>query len=86
MSGAMPGPRALRAARALTGLSQRELAVATGLSTRSIAGYEAGSSNMRSDNLGAVVTALRRRGIRFLEESDEVEMGVLLLRRDPPQV
>ncbi len=39
---------------------------------------------LRADNLGAIVAVLKRHGIRFLEETDEVEMGVMLLRRDLP--
>ena len=35
---------------------------------------------LRADNLGAIMGVLRQRGIRFLEESDDVAMGVLLLR------
>jgi transcriptional regulator with XRE-family HTH domain len=80
ISGGLPLPRALAAARALVGMSQRELATAAGLSTRSVAGYEAGLSMLRADNLGAIMGVLRQRGIRFLEESDDVAMGVLLLR------
>ncbi|WP_158933127.1 helix-turn-helix domain-containing protein [Acidisphaera sp. S103] len=80
----LPLPRALAAARALVGITQRKLAAEAGLSTGSVARYEAGISMLRADNLGAIVAVLKRHGIRFLEETDEVEMGVMLLRRDLP--
>jgi transcriptional regulator with XRE-family HTH domain len=76
----LPPPRLLTAARALAGLTQRELAQAAGINTSLIGRYEAGLSTLRSDSFNAILTALRRYGIRFVGETDEVAMGVLLLK------
>jgi hypothetical protein len=57
-----------------------ELAAEPGLSTRSVAGYDAGLSMLRADNLDAIMGVLRQRGIRFLEE-----MGMLLVKQDSAQ-
>lgn len=76
----LPSPRLLAAARSLVGLSQGELAVAAGLAKSSIGRYEAGLTALRSDTLGAILAVLRARGVRFVEETDEVAMGLLLMK------
>jgi predicted transcriptional regulator len=82
MSEALPPPQLLAAARALVGLTQRQLAEAAGVNTSLIGRYEAGLTNLRSDNFNRILTALRGYGIRFIAETDDVAMGVLLLK--PP--
>jgi hypothetical protein len=79
-SGNLPPPRLLAAARALAGLSQRELATEAGVAASSIGRYEAGLSRFRSDSFEAILGALRRHGIRFIDETPEVAMGVYLIR------
>jgi transcriptional regulator with XRE-family HTH domain len=80
MSTVLPPPRLLAAARVLVGLSQRELAAEAGLDRSLIGRYEAGLSMLRADSLGAILVVLKAHGIRFVEDMDGVEMGVLLVR------
>ena len=82
-SGAIPPPRLLAAARVLVGLSQRDLATEAGLAVSSVGRYEAGLSGLRSDSLAAILKVLARRGIRFIDPTDEVEAGLVLLRARP---
>lgn len=67
----------------LVGLSQRDLAGEAGLAVSSIGRYEAGLSTLRADSLAAILEVLRRRGVRFIDPTDEVEAGVVLLRPAP---
>jgi transcriptional regulator with XRE-family HTH domain len=85
-SGMLPPPRLLAAARVLVGLSQRELAAEAGLAASVVGRYEAGLSTLRSDSFGAILTVLRGRGIRFADETEEVAMGVFVLRADEEKV
>jgi predicted transcriptional regulator len=80
----LPPPRLLAAARALIDLSQRELAAAAGIATSLVARYEAGHSMLRSDSFGAILAVLHHRGVRFVEATNEITMGVLLLRQQAP--
>ena len=82
-SGAIPPPRLLAAARVLVGLSQRDLAAEAGLAVSSVGRYEAGLSGLRSDSLAAILGVLARRGVRFIDPTDEVEAGLVLLRIAP---
>lgn len=74
-SGPLPPPRLLAAARLVIGMSQRELAAAAGVATSSLSDYEAGRSTLRSDTFNAVLAVLRKHRIRFIDETDEIEMG-----------
>ena len=67
----------------LVGLSQRELAAEAGLAVSSVGRYEAGLSGLRSDSLAAIFKVLAKRGIRFVDPTDEVEVGLVLLRTAP---
>ncbi len=80
-SSVLPPPRLLAAARTLVRLSQRQLAAEAGIDRSLICRYEAGTSKLRSDSFGAILTVLRKYGIRFIGESDEVAMGVLLIKK-----
>ena len=80
MIGLMPPSKLLAAARVLAGITQQELAEAAGLTTASLARYESGASTMRTDSLGAIVTALREMGIRFVGETHDVALGVVLVK------
>ena len=83
ISGSIPSPRLLAAARVLVGLSQRDLAGEAGLAVSSVGRYEAGLSTLRADSLAAILEVLRRRGVRFIDPTDEVEAGLVLLRPTP---
>ena len=82
-SGSIPPPRLLAAARVLVGLSQRELATEAGLAVSSVGRYEAGLSGLRSGSLAAILKVLAKRGIRFVDPTYEVEVGLVLLRTAP---
>lgn len=60
-----PTGKQIAAARALLGMTQRELAKAAGLAQGTIATLETGKRTPTRSNLAAVVAALQRRGIRF---------------------
>ena len=78
--GLLPPPRLLAAGRALAGVSQRDLAKAAGVSRASIARYESGVANMRTDSLGALVVALRELRVQFVGETRDAELGLLLVK------
>ena len=81
----IPGPRLLAAARALTGLSQIDLAIAAGVHRTVVGRYEAGATRMRADLLEQVVAVLRDHGVAFLGPNREWDGGVIMLpRRAPP--
>lgn len=73
----IPPPRLLAAARVLAGLSQAELAARANVGVGALSRYEAGKTMPRVDTISAVVRALAEFGIGFLEESGDVEMGVV---------
>ena len=67
-------------------MTQGELAEAAGLAKSSVGRYEAGLAGLHSNRFGAILAVLRERGVRFVEETDEVAVGVLLLRKPMPKV
>ena len=77
----IPPPRLMAAARVLAGLSQNSLAEAAGINRTNLARFELGTSLMRSDTLAKVIAALEARGIRFIPQTDGLEMGVALVRK-----
>jgi hypothetical protein len=42
--------------------------------------YERGETNAQIDTLDAILRALRAHGIHFLEETDTISMGVVLMK------
>lgn len=46
----------------------------------SLGRYEAGMGSMRVDTLSAIVAVLRKHGIRFLDPTQEIVMGLALVR------
>ena len=82
-SGSIPSPRLLAAARVLLGLTQRDLAAEAGLAVSSIGRFEAGLTGLHSASLAAILSVLRKRGVRFLDPTDEIEAGLVLLRSPP---
>jgi transcriptional regulator with XRE-family HTH domain len=60
----------LRAARALTGLSQAEVAEAAGVSIPTLKRAEAGGSiKVAEDTIAAIAKALERAGVEFIAEN-----------------
>jgi transcriptional regulator with XRE-family HTH domain len=60
----------LRAARALTGLSQAEVAEAAGVSIPTLKRAEAGGPiKVAEDTIGAIAKALEKAGVEFIAEN-----------------
>jgi predicted transcriptional regulator len=79
----------MRAARALLGIDQRELAELDGVSVPTIQRMEASGGNVRGvvDSLTKVVDALNRAGVELIGEhvrSDNGGRGVRLREPEPP--
>jgi transcriptional regulator with XRE-family HTH domain len=72
----------LAAARVLAGLTQRECAHFAGIAVSSLARYETGLSNFRSNNLEAVLIVLLGRGVRFSEQVPGRSIGIYLIEGD----
>lgn len=72
----------IKAARALIGLDQKELADRSGVGVNTIRNMEARSVNrvrVRTDTLDAVVEALKDAGVLFLDENGQ-GAGVRLIK------
>ena len=67
---AMISGKQIRAARALLGWKQRELAAAAGLSEVSIKNAERGVVDSRGSTLNAIQRAFDRAGVIFLDTGD----------------
>lgn len=67
---AMITPAQIRAARALIGWTQAELATHSGVSLISIKNIERGATDPRSSTLNSLQSALRRGGVVFLDPGD----------------
>jgi transcriptional regulator with XRE-family HTH domain len=65
----------IRAARALTGWKQSELAEQSGVSEISIKNIERGATDPRASTLQALQTAFDRAGVVFLEPGDSRSGG-----------
>lgn len=62
----VPSPRQCKAARALLGWTQRQLAAAAGVAAPTVATFESGSSVPMPQNLQAIRRALEEGGIEFI--------------------
>lgn len=60
-------PTVCKSARALTGLTQRELATAANISTQTVADYERGARQPHPNNILAIRHVFETQGIRFVE-------------------
>ena len=79
----MPSPAQIKAARALIGWTQRDLATKAKVSMASLANYERGASTLMANNLAAIQAALEAAGIIFLNgTSPGVRMRVPPVRAD----
>ena len=76
----MIGPRQIRAARALVGLSQREIAERAGIGIATIRRIEAAVDEIigTAQTLSRIQRALEAAGILFIDQDDEHGPGVRL--------
>jgi transcriptional regulator with XRE-family HTH domain len=72
-------PAQIRAARALLGWSQEDLAGHAGVAVRSLIAFELNERALRGQTLSKITEALERAGIEFVGTA--VILGVLLHRR-----
>lgn len=83
-SGSVITREMIRAARALVGWSQRELAAASGISEVAIKNIERGATDPRLSTLTAIAEAFDRAGVLFLEAGDVRDGGPgVRLKRAP---
>lgn len=62
-------PEQCRAARAMLAMSQDDLANATGIAKRTIAGFEMGHSSPYERTMSALRAALESAGVEFIAEN-----------------
>lgn len=72
---AMITPAQIRAARALVGWKQSDLATASGVSEISIKNIERGATDARSSTISAIQDAFRAAGVVFLDPGDTRDGG-----------
>jgi transcriptional regulator with XRE-family HTH domain len=73
--------QALRAGRALVGLSQEEVAERAGLSRQIIVRLEKGDGNVLVDAVQRTRTALEREGVIFIDGNENHGPAVAMYRR-----
>lgn len=71
---------ALRAARALLGLSQEELALAAGVSRQIVVRIEKAEANVLAESIEKVRAALENGGVIFLDGTAQRGPGVAMAR------
>lgn len=76
---------ALRAGRALLGLSQEELAGLAGVSRQIVVRIEKGETNVLVESIEKVRAALEAGGVAFIEGCAERGPGVAMIRRPRAQ-
>lgn len=72
---AMITPAQIRAARALIGWKQSDLASASGVSEISIKNIERGATDARTSTMAALQSAFRKAGVVFLDPGDTRDGG-----------
>jgi len=77
---------ALRAGRALLGLSQEELAGLAGLSRQILVRIEKGEQNVLVESIEKVRAALEARGVIFINASQDHGPGVAMARKLGPTI
>ena len=65
-------PEVCRSARALTDITQRELASAADISTQTVADFERGARQPHSNNIKAILQVFERRGIMFIVDNGRI--------------
>ena len=69
----------IRGARAILGLKQKDLAIKAGISTTTLNNIERGvQTDPKISTLRAIRDALEAEGVRFIDERDDVEFGIVL--------
>jgi transcriptional regulator with XRE-family HTH domain len=76
-------PEQIRAARAILGWSQDELASAAHVSKPTIADFERHAREPMVNNLSAIRRACEEAGIQFIEEEEDGRIGVLFIKSKP---
>lgn len=74
-AGAMITPAQIRAARALIGWKQTDLAAASGIAEISIKNIERGATDPRGSTLAAIQNAFSQAGVVFLDPGDTRDGG-----------
>jgi predicted transcriptional regulator len=74
-------PEQTRAARALLGITQDDLAAQSEVSQRTIASFEIGERKPLPSNLAALQRALEAAGVRFIDEDRDGGFGVRLAKK-----
>lgn len=74
-------PAQCRAARALLNLSQRQVAEASGISLRSLQGFERSEHGLRGSAMAAVEGIFSRAGVDFITEPDWVGAKLIASRQ-----
>lgn len=72
---AMITPSQIRAARALIGWKQSDLAAASGVSEISVKNIERGATDARGSTLGKIQVAFEAAGVLFLDPGDTRDGG-----------
>lgn len=62
-------PEICRASRALTNMTQKELAICAGIATPTIADFERGARKPHGNNMKAIIFAFENKGLEFIEEN-----------------
>lgn len=75
-------PAQIRAARALIGWKQTDLAAASGVSEMSVKNIERGATDPRASTLRALEAALERAGVVFLDPGHNRDGGAGVRLRD----
>lgn len=65
-------PELCKAARALTGLTQKDLAEAACIATPTIADFERGARKPHANNIKSITNVFENRGLDFIEENGEI--------------
>ena len=78
-------PRQIRAARAMLGWSQAELAQKAGVHRNALARLEVGRTDPRVSTLDAVVAALEAHGVTFIADQYGMKEGVTFNSRTVPR-
>jgi len=78
--GAMITPRQIRAARALLGWAQQQLADKAIVSLNAVTRLERGEVDPRVSTLEAVEKAIRKAGVEFISADDRKGFGVRLIK------
>ncbi|WP_027060548.1 helix-turn-helix domain-containing protein [Mesorhizobium loti] len=69
-------PKQIRAARALVGWQQTDLAQAAGMSLTGLSNIEKGYADPKASTLVAIESALRAAGVEFVDDNERIGVTV----------